>query len=112
VTDDDGKSPLEMTSEEGVSTMKDRAFLVYVHGKDRANELVPFTATLFHETEATPQLHVLQAKIEKRLAPGIVQWGDLVAEFRGDVTTCVNQDASAFICDHGEQYVGDWMAGV
>jgi hypothetical protein len=51
------------------TTMSDRAFLVYAYGEDGPSQLVPFKATLTLKPRVTPQLHVLQANIEKRFAP-------------------------------------------
>lgn len=51
---------------------------------------------------STPQLSVLKANIEKRLAPRFINWGAITIEMNGLQVMCSHQDVFAFVCAETE----------
>lgn len=81
--------------------------LVYINDES-VPEMFTLNKAISIESEAasgssTPQLSVLKANIEERLAPRIIGWNRLTIEMDGMQMLCNHQEVFAFVCAAMEQ---------
>ena len=103
----DRASPKMKNESIASSPLEKRTVLVYIDGDDLPT-LFRLSDAISTESGATsssvaPQLSVLKANIEKRLAPRVVDWSRLATDMAGLHIRCDHQDAFAIVCEQTEQ---------
>lgn len=93
-----------------------RMVLVYINDES-VPEMFTLNKAISIESEAasgssTPQLSVLKANIEERLAPRTIDWDRLTIEMDGMQMQCNHQEVFAFVCAATEQQRGIMLRGL